>query len=63
VRLTAYGGESSDLPCEVLQRWVDGIASGNVGLGPVQHYTLDQIRQAHDDMEHNRTIGKQVVVL
>jgi NADPH:quinone reductase-like Zn-dependent oxidoreductase len=63
VRLTAYGGESSDLPREVLQRWLDGIASGELSLGPVQSYTLDQIRQAHDDMENNRTIGKQVVVL
>jgi NADPH:quinone reductase-like Zn-dependent oxidoreductase len=63
VRLTAYGGESSDLPRDVLQRWVDGIAAGRLGLGPVQSYTLDQIRHAHDDMENNRTIGKQVVVL
>jgi NADPH:quinone reductase-like Zn-dependent oxidoreductase len=63
VRLTAYGGESSDLPREVLQRWLDGIASGDLTLGPVRTYTLDQIRQAHDDMENNHTIGKQVVVL
>ncbi|HEY0988198.1 MAG TPA: zinc-binding dehydrogenase [Kofleriaceae bacterium] len=63
VRLTAYGGEASDLPREVLQQWLDGIAAGRRDLGPVQTYTLDQIRQAHDDMEHNRAIGKQVVVL
>src|SRR5262245_42986049 len=63
VRLTAYGGEASDLPREVLQQWLDGIAAGRRGLGPVQTYTLDQIWQAHDDMEHNRAIGKQVVVL
>jgi NADPH:quinone reductase len=36
---------------------------GQVSLGPVQTYTLDQLRAAHDDMEHNRTLGKQVVVL
>jgi NADPH2:quinone reductase len=63
VRLTAYGGESSDLPPDVLQRWLDGIAAGRLSLGPVQRYALDQIHQAHDDMENNRTIGKQVVVL
>jgi NADPH2:quinone reductase len=63
VRLTAYGGESSDLPASVLQRYVDRIASGQVRLGPVQTYSLDQIRKAHDDMEKNRAVGKQVVVL
>ena len=63
VRLTAYGGESANLPAAVLQRYVDGIASGHVRLGPVQTYTLDQIRQAHDDMEKNRVVGKQVVVV
>jgi NADPH2:quinone reductase len=63
VRLTAYGGESTDLPREVLQRCLDRIAAGHLTLGPVQTYTLDQIRSAHDDMENNRAIGKQVVVL
>ena len=63
VRLTAYGGESSDLPSDVLQKYLDAIASGQRSLGPVQTYTLDEIRAAHDDMENNRAIGKQVVVL
>jgi len=63
VRLTAYGGEASDLPREVLQKYLDGIASGRTSLGPVQTYTLDEIRRAHDDMERNRTLGKQVVVV
>jgi NADPH:quinone reductase-like Zn-dependent oxidoreductase len=63
VRLTAYGGESADLPAAVLQRYVDRIASGHVRLGPVQTYPIDQIQKAHDDMEKNRAVGKQVVVL
>jgi NADPH:quinone reductase-like Zn-dependent oxidoreductase len=63
VRLTAYGGDSSNLPAAVLQTYVDRIASGHVRLGPVQTYSFDQIRQAHDDMEKNRAVGKQVVVL
>ena len=63
VRLTAYGGESSDLPSDVLQSYLDAIASGQRSLGPVQTYTLDEIRTAHDDMENNRAVGKQVVVL
>lgn len=63
VRLTAYGAESSNLPAAVLQRYVDRVASGHVRLGPVQTYSLDQIQEAHDDMEKNRALGKQVVVL
>jgi NADPH2:quinone reductase len=63
VRLTAYGGESSDLPGAVLQEYLDRVASGEVSLGPLKTYALDEIRQAHDDMEHNRVLGKQVVLL
>jgi NADPH:quinone reductase-like Zn-dependent oxidoreductase len=63
VRLTAYGGESSNLPAAVLQRYLDRIASGEASLGPVKTYALDQIRDAHDDLEKDRVLGKQVVVL
>ncbi|MFI7361415.1 hypothetical protein ACIBO4_04635 [Streptomyces sp. NPDC050149] len=47
--LTAYGGDSADLPAPVLQRFLDGIADGDVVLGPVNTYSLDGIRQAHAD--------------
>lgn len=63
VRLTAYGGGSGDLPAGVLQRYLDRLAVGDVSLGPVRVYTLDQIRQAHADMEQNRTFGKMVVTI
>ena len=59
----AYGGESADLPSSVLQRYLNKIVSGQLSLGPVQTYPPDEIRSAHDDMESNRTIGKQVAVL
>jgi NADPH:quinone reductase len=62
VRLTAYGGEASDLPAEVLQRFLDQLASGEVSLGPTAVYRLDEIRRAHDDLEHGRRVGKLVVV-
>lgn len=62
VRLTAYGGDSGHLSTAVLQRFLDRIASGAVTLGPIRTYALDDIRRAHDDMEHNRTVGKQVVL-
>lgn len=63
VRLTGYGGESADLPAEVLQRYLDGIAAGRVDLGTPHVYRLDDIRTAHGDMEHNRVVGKLVVLL
>ncbi|MFB9689951.1 zinc-binding alcohol dehydrogenase family protein [Amycolatopsis plumensis] len=62
VRLTAYGGEADDLPASVLQRHLDRIADGEASLGPVKVYSMAEIRQAHDDLEHNRTAGKLVVL-
>ncbi|QKV74429.1 zinc-binding alcohol dehydrogenase family protein [Amycolatopsis sp. Hca4] len=62
VRLTAYGGEADDLPASVLQRYLDRIAAGEAGLGPAKVYSMAEIRQAHDDLEHNRTAGKLVVL-
>jgi NADPH:quinone reductase-like Zn-dependent oxidoreductase len=63
VRLTAYGGGSADLPAEVLQRYLDRLAVGEISLGPIRVYALEQIRQAHTDMEQNRTFGKMVVTI
>jgi NADPH2:quinone reductase len=62
VRLTAYGGGSADLPGHVLQSYLDGLASGNLTLGPTQVHQFNEIRSAHSDMEHNRTFGKHVVL-
>ncbi|MGW5724027.1 zinc-binding alcohol dehydrogenase family protein [Amycolatopsis sp. NPDC003865] len=62
VRLTAYGGEADDLPASVLQRHLDRIAAGEASLGLATVYAMDEIRQAHDDLEHNRTAGKLVVL-
>jgi NADPH:quinone reductase len=61
VRLTAYGGESTDLPAEALQRYLDKIAAGTFPLGRPTVYDFAGIRDAHDDMEHNRVVGKLVV--
>jgi NADPH:quinone reductase-like Zn-dependent oxidoreductase len=62
VRLTGYGGDSADLPAEVLQRHLDGIAAGRIDLGRPHVYRLDGIRDAHTDLEHNRVVGKLVVI-
>lgn len=62
VRLTAYGGEASDLPPAVLQRHLDLIASGRLTVPVHRVYDgLEQVRQAHRDMEANAAVGKLVV--
>ncbi len=61
-RLTAYGGEAADLPPQLLQSFLDGVADGTgaVPIGTV--YSFDQIVQAHGDMETSRASGKLVVL-
>ncbi|MQT04263.1 zinc-binding dehydrogenase, partial [Streptomyces jumonjinensis] len=63
VRLSAYGGGSADLPPDVFQHYLDRIATGQFSTGPIHVYTLDQIRDAHHDMEHGNHTGKLVVRL
>ncbi len=62
VRLTAYSGGSADLPAKVLQGYLDRLADGSASLGPVRVHRLEDIREAHLDLEHNRTFGKHVVL-
>ena len=62
VRLAAYGGAAADLPPRLLQGFLDSVAAGTavVPIGRVYH--LDQIVQAHADMEASRVSGKLVVL-
>jgi len=62
VRLTAYAGGAGDLPASVLQAYLDRLASGELAIGPLHTYTLDDIARAHADLEHNRVFGKLVGV-
>lgn len=62
VRLTAYGGEASDLPADVLQSFLDGVAAGRLTVPIYRTYTLDEIAAAHADMEANNATGKLVVL-
>ncbi|PXX61538.1 NADPH:quinone reductase-like Zn-dependent oxidoreductase [Nocardia tenerifensis] len=63
VRLTAYGGDASDLPAEVLQDFLDAAAAERVTIPVDRVFTLDQIREAHAYMESGRATGKLVVTL
>src|SRR5205823_2802240 len=60
-RARAISDHGADLPAEVLQRYLDKVASGQIALGPTIVYRFDDIRKAHTDMEHNRAVGKLVV--
>jgi NADPH2:quinone reductase len=62
VRLTAYTGGSADLPAEILQSFLDRLAAGSASLGPIRVHELADIREAHLDLENNRTFGKHVVL-
>jgi NADPH:quinone reductase-like Zn-dependent oxidoreductase len=61
VRLTAYGGEASDLPAAVLQEFLDDVAAGRFTVPIHRVYALEEIAEAHRAMEANEAVGKQVV--
>jgi NADPH:quinone reductase len=62
VRLTAYGGEAADLPAGVLQGYLDAVAAGRLTVPIDRTYALEEIAQAHADMERGRATGKLVVL-
>jgi NADPH:quinone reductase-like Zn-dependent oxidoreductase len=62
VRLTAYGGDASDLPPAVLQEFLDAVAAGQAQVPIHRTYRLDDIAEAHADMEAGRATGKLVVL-
>jgi NADPH:quinone reductase len=61
VRLTAYGGESADLPPELLQGFLDRVAAGTAVVPIGRVYRFDEIVEAHRAMEDNQVSGKLVV--
>jgi NADPH:quinone reductase len=55
-------GDAADLPRAVLQDILDAVAAGQLFFPVDRVYDgLEQVRQAHDDMEHDRATGKLVV--
>jgi NADPH:quinone reductase-like Zn-dependent oxidoreductase len=61
VRLTAYGGESSDLPAKAFQRYVDLVANGKLPIRIDRVFTMEQIGEAHRVMQEGAAVGKLVV--
>jgi NADPH2:quinone reductase len=62
VRLTAYSGDASDLPPEVLQGFLDDVAAGRAIVPLARTYRLDEIVKAHTLMEDGSAGGKLVVI-
>lgn len=61
VRLTAYGGDASDLPSRVLQDFLDAVAASDAVV-PIDHvYQFEQIAEAHAVMEVGSARGKLVI--
>ena len=61
VRLAAYGGDASDLPQPVLQDYFDDVAAGRISVPVHGRYTIDDIVEAHTEMERGTASGKRVV--
>ena len=62
VRLTAYSGGATDLPAPVLHDFLAAVAAGEATIPLGRVYQLDQIVQAHRDMEAGTVNGKGVVL-
>ncbi len=63
VRLTAYGGDANDLPSAVLAEFLKAVEIGQATVPIHKHYQLDDIAQAHADMEAGTASGKLVVTI
>ncbi|HET6985196.1 MAG TPA: zinc-binding alcohol dehydrogenase family protein [Kribbella sp.] len=61
VRLTAYGGESSDLPPAAFQRYVDLVAEGKLPIRIDRVFSMEEIGEAHRIMQDGQAVGKLVV--
>lgn len=62
-RLTVYMGEADNLTKEMLQDFIDRVASGSIHLNVDRVFELDQVAEAHAYMEDNKAKGKLVVVV
>jgi NADPH:quinone reductase len=62
VRLTAYTGEATDLQTEILQDFLDAVAAGEAIVPVNRVYYLDEISEAHAEMEAGSATGKIVVL-
>ena len=62
VRLTAYSGEAADLTAAELQGFLGAVAAGQARVPLGRVYRMEEIVQAHRDMERGHSGGKLVVL-
>ncbi len=60
-RLTVYMGESKNLSKELLQEFIDDVEKGIIKLNIDRVFQLNEVAEAHQYMEDNRSKGKIVV--
>ncbi|MET9718613.1 MULTISPECIES: zinc-binding dehydrogenase [Streptomyces] len=64
VRLTGYAGQATDLPADIFARQLQAIAEGRLKVPVAEVYRgLEEVRDAHVDVESGTILGKHVVVL
>jgi len=64
VRLTSYGGDAQDLPADALDRYLRAIEAGTIKIVVAGTYNgLDNLAEAHRDLESGHRPGKHVVML
>jgi NADPH:quinone reductase len=63
VRLTAYGGDATDLPTAVLQEFLDLVAAGEVAVPLHRTFDITEIAEAHTLMDAGAAAGKLVVTI
>ncbi|MFT5585130.1 MAG: NADPH2:quinone reductase [Cognaticolwellia sp.] len=61
VRLSSYSGGASDISPEQLQTYVSLVESGELQIQTGEVWGFDQLTQAHQAMDANRSKGKMVV--
>jgi NADPH2:quinone reductase len=61
--LTAYGGDANDVPTALLQEFLDVVAARQAHVPIHRTFPLEDIAEAHADMEAGRSTGQLVVLL
>ena len=61
-RLTCYSGTSGDLDQQAFASYLREIEAGRISPARGRTYRLEEVPQAHRDMEANRAVGKLVIV-
>lgn len=62
-RLTSYGGDAHNLSPDMLQGFLDHVASGKINIQIDRTFSLSEMAEAHELMESGKAKGKLVLVI